>query len=178
MRSANELMIVNDCRFIDDEEEVAETLMNIDFDFGLYLKLTLADTFAELIQIHVIDWFVMWAVFAIVFCLYAIEPNLTTVTFFVCEMVLFLASIWLQVPTHAPLVPVSLATLPHQPPHPPPPRPAVVLPCCAFIFHIQLSLSGAAHVCCFLCTILTHVCSPVRSGAPGMGEVSAFAGHA
>ena len=74
-------------RFIDDEEEVAETLMSIDFDFGLYLKLTLADTFAELIQIHVIDWVVMWGVFAVVFCLYAIEPTLTTVTLSLCAIV-------------------------------------------------------------------------------------------
>lgn len=101
-------------RFIDDEEEVAETLMGVDFDFGLYLKLTLADTFAELIQIHVIDWVVMWFVFAVVFCLYAIEPTLTTVTFFICEMTLFFASVWLQVPMrHC----RSSSTLPLPAPH-------------------------------------------------------------
>ena len=101
-------------RFIDDEEEVAETLMSIDFDFGLYLKLTLADTFAELIQIHVIDWVVMWGVFAVVFCLYAIEPTFTTVTFFICEMALFFASIWLQVPM---CLRRCISTLPLPSPH-------------------------------------------------------------
>lgn len=70
--------------------------METNFDFGLYLKLTLADTFAELIEIKVVDWLVMWAGFALVFAFYAIEPADTTYTFLFCELVIFFASVWLQ----------------------------------------------------------------------------------
>ena len=40
-------------RFIDDDEEVIESIMASDFDFGLYQKLSLAKTFAKVIEIKV-----------------------------------------------------------------------------------------------------------------------------
>eukprot|EP00282_Hemiselmis_andersenii_P028597 CAMPEP_0169449542 /NCGR_PEP_ID=MMETSP1042-20121227/12667_1 /TAXON_ID=464988 /ORGANISM="Hemiselmis andersenii, Strain CCMP1180" /LENGTH=771 /DNA_ID=CAMNT_0009561289 /DNA_START=94 /DNA_END=2405 /DNA_ORIENTATION=+ len=80
-------------RFIDDEEEVAETTMESDFDFGQYLKRSLAETFAEIIEIKVIDWIVLWLGFAVVFVLYAIEPSLVVYYFIAIDVSLFLLSL-------------------------------------------------------------------------------------
>jgi len=76
-------------RFIDDEDECVEFAMPHDFDFGLYLKLTLAKTYAAIIEIKPLDWAILWAVMGIVFALFYSNPALVLYIFYVVELVIY-----------------------------------------------------------------------------------------
>mmetsp|Transcript_38397 Transcript_38397/g.90634 ORF Transcript_38397/g.90634 Transcript_38397/m.90634 type:complete len:998 (-) Transcript_38397:84-3077(-) len=95
-------------RFVDDEDEIVETQMDPDFDFCQYLKLTLAHTFAEVIEIKPVDWLVLWLGFAIVFLFYFAEPEWLIWSFLVSELLILL----LCVMTQAKLVKIRARLLP------------------------------------------------------------------
>ena len=62
-------------RFIDDEEESVTVSIPHDLDFGVYLKKTLAHTYAHIIEIAPTDWGVLWLVMGAIYLVYYIHPG-------------------------------------------------------------------------------------------------------
>uniref|UniRef100_A0A6U5Z8U4 MLO-like protein n=1 Tax=Guillardia theta TaxID=55529 RepID=A0A6U5Z8U4_GUITH len=83
-------------RFIQDHQECVETIIPLEFDFGMYLKLTLAHTYAKIIEIKPVDWLVLWILFGVVFFAYYLEPLAIIFTFIAVEFLVLVSAIALQ----------------------------------------------------------------------------------
>mmetsp|Transcript_10060 Transcript_10060/g.24625 ORF Transcript_10060/g.24625 Transcript_10060/m.24625 type:complete len:739 (-) Transcript_10060:31-2247(-) len=83
-------------RFIEDPNNFVETDLKHDFDFGHYLKLTLAHSCAHIIEIHPADWFILWLAFAGLFGTYYCFPDNSLMIFFLAEALMVLYTIWIQ----------------------------------------------------------------------------------
>jgi hypothetical protein len=77
-------------RFIDDEVECFSQAIPHDFNFGLYLKKTLAHSYAHIIEIAPVDWGVLWLVMGLLYTLYTLEPSATLVLFAANEVALLI----------------------------------------------------------------------------------------
>ena len=86
-------------RFVDDEDDFSDETIPADFDFGLYLKLSLANKYAHIIEIAPVDWGVLWVVTGVVFALYSMlesRPALEVALFFSFEGAILLLSVTIQ----------------------------------------------------------------------------------
>jgi len=79
-------------RFIDDEQECVSVPIPHDFDYGQYLKKTLAHTYAHIIELSPFDWGVLLMVMGIVYAVYYLNPQFVLYIFASLEMGLLLLS--------------------------------------------------------------------------------------
>jgi hypothetical protein len=76
-------------RFIDDEDEFVSMRIPHNFNFAQYLKLTLTQKYASIIEIAPVDWGILWVVMGIVFFFYYIDRDLALVLFFTGELAIY-----------------------------------------------------------------------------------------
>jgi len=79
-------------RFIDDEQESVSVSIPHDFDYGKYLKKTLAHSYAHIIEISPVDWGVLWMVMGMIYSIYFFNPNSALYIFALFEAALLLLS--------------------------------------------------------------------------------------